>query len=75
MSEIPDPLCTGCDTRAHEIAEYQPGEFWAPGEFKGPDDYVRRCEGTYNPENGHFLCTECYITAGMPSHPTGWVAP
>jgi hypothetical protein len=23
-------------------------------------------EGTYNPINGHFLCDQCYIEAGMP---------
>jgi hypothetical protein len=28
---------------------------------------VREEEGTYNPANGHFLCTHCYIAAGMPS--------
>lgn len=38
-------------------------------------DFVRSEEGTYNPENGHFLCDECYIAAGMPSSPSGWVCP
>jgi hypothetical protein len=37
--------------------------------------YVRSEEGTYNPENGHFLCDGCYITAGMPSSPSGWRCP
>lgn len=32
-------------------------------------------EGTYNKKNGHFVCTECYIEMGMPSSPTGWIAP
>lgn len=40
-----------------------------------PDAYVRQYEGTYNHENGHFLCDECYIAAGMPSSPTGWKCP
>ena len=39
------------------------------------EDYVRDEEGTYNPENGHFLCDECYIKAGMPSGPRGWKCP
>ena len=37
--------------------------------------YVRNNEGTYNPENGHFLCTECYVAIGMPSSPSGWKCP
>jgi hypothetical protein len=40
-----------------------------------PDDFVREEEGTFNRSNGHFLCTDCYIAAGMPSSPEGWVAP
>jgi prepilin-type N-terminal cleavage/methylation domain-containing protein len=41
------------------------------------DDAVKEEEGTYNHENGHFLCTDCYIAAGMPSkpYPQKWVAP
>jgi len=37
--------------------------------------YVRSEEGTYNPQNGHFLCDRCYINAGMPSSPSGWRCP
>jgi hypothetical protein len=37
--------------------------------------YVRNEEGTYNQDNGHFLCTDCYIKAGMPSSSLGWVCP
>jgi len=39
------------------------------------DDYVWLEEGTLNPVNGHFLDTQCYIAAGMPSSREGWVAP
>jgi hypothetical protein len=39
------------------------------------DDYVWLEEGTINEANGHFLCTACYISAGMPSSPTGWITP
>ena len=41
------------------------------------DEFVRDQEGTYNHENGHLLCTDCYIKAGMPAvpYPGRWVAP
>lgn len=38
-------------------------------------EYVAMNEGTYNRENGHFLCDTCYIKAGMPSSPEGWKCP
>jgi hypothetical protein len=46
-------------------------------EYEGitPDEYVWREEGTLNMENGHFLCDDCYIKAGMPTSPTGWKCP
>lgn len=39
------------------------------------DEWIRWNEGTYNPENGHFACTLCYIRIGQPSSPRGWTAP
>ena len=66
------PLCVGCNKRPSEIEEYVES---AEVEDMTPDDYVRGEEGTYNPSNGHFLCTDCYVRAGMPSSPYGWVAP
>lgn len=66
------PRCIGCNKLPEEIAEYVD---MAKEENMTPDAYVREEEGTYNPENGHFMCTECYIQAGMPSSPHGWVAP
>ena len=67
-----DPICTGCNKRPAELAEYvEMGKL----EDMTPDDFVRSEEGTFNRENGHFLCTPCYVRAGMPSSPTGWVAP
>ena len=67
-------LCTGCNKTASEIEEYIEA---AKEEDMTPDAYVREEEGTYNPTNGHFLCTSCYINAGMPSlpHPKSWKAP
>jgi len=69
------PLCTGCNKRPDEIEEYIEG---AKESEISPDQYVKEEEGTYNPSNGHFLCTDCYINAGMPANPhpqPGWVAP
>jgi hypothetical protein len=67
-----EPICIGCNKQPHELNEYVDAAQEC-GLF--PADYVRREEGTYNPRNGHFLCTFCYIKAGMPSSPRGWIAP
>jgi hypothetical protein len=67
--------CFRCGRSPDEIEEYQPGEAWEEGDFDSPSDFVREEEGTYNPENGHFACTECYIAIGMPASPVGWRAP
>lgn len=63
--------CTGCGKSPSELDEYI-----GAGEANGmtPDDYCWDEEGTLNRENGHFLCTSCYIKAGMPSSPRGWTA-
>lgn len=68
------PLCIGCGKHADELPEYI--EAAAENEMT-PDNYVRTEEGTFNPENGHFLCTPCYVDAGMPTAPgpKGWRAP
>lgn len=79
MSNDPkDPVCNGCGKRPYEIEAYR----WACMEDEDTPvsdgqvtAYVIFEEGTYNPTNGHFLCDPCYITAGMPSSPTGWKAP
>jgi hypothetical protein len=64
------PLCIGCGKHPTDLSEYIDSE-----DGQHPDDYVRREEGTYNHENGHFLCTDCYTRFGMPWSATGWVAP
>lgn len=68
------PICTGCNKHPEEIEEYIEG---AAEMETTPEEYVKTEEGTYNSENGHFLCTDCYIAAGMPSlhYPDQWVAP
>lgn len=70
-------MCAGCGKSPSEIDEYVSA---ASEEHSGypdvtPEQYVWKEEGTLNRENGHFLCTECYVRAGMPSSPRGWVAP
>lgn len=67
-----DLICTGCNRRPDEIAEYLDG---AADEQMTPAAYVMAEEGTLNTANGHFLCTACYIRAGMPTAPHGWRAP
>lgn len=68
------PICTGCNKTADEIPEYIE---CAEENDMTVEEYVQSEEGTYNPKNGHFLCTDCYIEAGMPSlpYPKKWVAP
>lgn len=66
------PICIGCHKNPDQIEEYiEMGEL----EDMTPNNYVRAEEGTYNRKNGHFVCTDCYIEMGMPSSPTGWIAP
>jgi len=67
-------ICIGCNKKPDEIEEYVE---MAAIEEMTPNDYVSSEEGTYNPQNGHFLCTECYISCGQPSlpYPDRWLAP
>jgi len=77
------PICNGCGKTPEELEEYisaasevyedDDGQEIKP--YKSPTDFVVREEGTYNPTNGHFLCTPCYIKAGSPASEQGWVAP
>lgn len=74
MTDKPQPICRGCGKKPAELEEYNAPEII--GEMT-PDEYVRAEEGTYNSQTGGFLCTICYVDAGMPSvpHPGRWVAP
>ena len=69
-----EPVCVGCNLRPHELRCYTTLDVITSGEMT-PNEYVYYEEGTYNRANGHFLCDWCYITAGMPTAPDGWVAP
>lgn len=72
MNVAPKPMCVGCKCTPDQIEEYRE---LAAEERMSPNDYCRREEGTFNHENGHFLCTVCYVRAGMPTAPGGWRAP
>ena len=69
---VPDPICRGCGKAPSELPEYVEA---AEDCGMDTDDYVRREEGTYNRVTGGFLCTPCYVDAGMPKAPGGWKAP
>lgn len=67
-----DPYCNRAPSQIDECVDH------AADIGLTPDDWVRQNEGTYNPHNGHFACTECYIKIGMPANPypqNNWVAP
>lgn len=72
MTDPRNPICIKCSRRPDEIAEYR-----ACGKYSRmtPNEYVRAFVSTYNRTNGHFICTECRIAVGCPSHPNGWIAP
>lgn len=67
--------CIGCHKHPSEIEEYVLCAKQEPNYFTDAADYVRKEEGTFNAENGHFACDICYIKMGMPSSPYGWTAP
>lgn len=69
------PFDPYCGRRPEEIPEYAEAEAVVDGTYLSPSDYVICQEGTFNPANGHFCCTECYVQIGMPSSPQGWRAP
>lgn len=72
MTDEIKPYDPRCERLAVDIPDVV---YYAGLEELTPNDWVRQEEGTYNPANGHFLCDECYIAAGMPSSPTGWKCP
>lgn len=53
-----DIRCIECNKAPSEI-----GEYIDAGRESGltPESYVEQEEGTYNPESGHFVCTEDFI--------------
>jgi hypothetical protein len=82
MNAFPKPICTGCNRHPADIPGYADeaptyfGEYPPLGGRGQPlADLYAREDGTYNSENGHFLCDQCYIAPGSPTAPGGWVAP
>jgi hypothetical protein len=72
--EMPEPpRCFKCGRTPEQIEEYV-----VAGEenHMTPTQYVLMEEGTLNPINLHFACTECYLEEGAPTAPPpGWRAP
>jgi hypothetical protein len=60
---MPDMRCNGCGRHPNEIEEYIAA---AADDDTTPAEFVLQEEGTLNPENHHFWCTECYVRAGCP---------
>lgn len=84
MNSDVEPFDPMCERLASNIVEYDYFIYTSQEELDAtPEEqkkinrimHVQSEEGTYNPLNGHFLCDECYIKAGMPSSPHGWVCP
>lgn len=84
MTEGPEkivPYDPRCQRFAVDMTDY---DMWIADEHGIPlkevtpamrNQYVEQTEGTYNPDNGHFLCDQCYIEVGMPSSRYGWKCP
>lgn len=79
LEHYPEPYDPSCETYAKDMTSYDSFIMDGPNApTPTPEDrinYVIREEGTYNTENGHFLCDKCYIKYGMPSSPWGWKCP
>jgi hypothetical protein len=71
----PDLMCIGCGKSPDQLDEYVEPAADQPDDYRDAADYCWQEEGTLNRENGHFLCTVCYVEAGAPSSPHGWTAP
>lgn len=70
LSDLIDPRCGRKPSELDEYVDAAKEEGYISAAA-----YVMDNEGTLNRENGHFLCTTCYIKAGMPSSPQGWKCP
>lgn len=66
------PICFVCARYPDEISEYKE---MVVGTNQTCDEFVVVEEGTFNPDNNRFACTDCYIKIGMPSSSNGWKAP
>lgn len=66
-SPVP-PICEICRKTPSQLEEYTDAAS-EEGYEMHPDEYVRSEEGTYNPKENAFFCTECYVKIGMPLDP------
>ncbi len=55
--------CKNCGKHPCDLEEYKSAALEAE---MTPEAYVRKEEGTYNPETDLFYCTPCYVLVGMP---------
>jgi hypothetical protein len=69
-----DPSCQRYAKDMEHLDYYRENAGYV-GEELTRAQYIIQEEGTYNSKNGHFLCDACYIKAGMPTAPWGWVCP
>lgn len=74
--EFPSEIGEYVDMATDERDQREPHLAGQPVSAAVVIDWVRRNEGTYNPETGRFACTNCYIAMGQPSGgPAGrWTA-
>lgn len=73
-----EPYDPSCETYAKDMEFLDVFIIEFPRESATPEEraaYIESNEGTYNHENGHFLCDACYIRAGMPTTERGWICP
>ena len=74
-----DPICLGCAKRPYEINGYRIAAHENEGDPAPTDAQITRWvienEGTFNRQNGHLLCDQCYIINGCPTSDQGWVCP
>lgn len=64
--------CNGCGLPPRQIELLCAAGFLAQ---MSADEYVWQRESTLNRRNGHFLCPPCFVSAGSPTSPVGWMAP
>ena len=65
--------CCLCRRKPSEIQEYTDMVNESLGRLSNEAEAVLVEEGTLNPQNALFACTECYIKLGMPTAPGGWI--
>ena len=74
MADLNKPVCIGCGKSPGDIEEYADEALL---KRISPERYVKEFESTYNVNNGHFACSQCYMKMGAPIGPAykPWKAP